>query len=478
MKKGFFIVVALLTLVLTKTVLLKPEAVFAHSNCSSWPTQGWASGCNCSVSYECDGNCGGVEGCGYCEIDPGGECVQYKSYSSGRCGPYCVPQCFSCDDARRTNRESCTVTCSHCSNNTTCSPCPTTPPPEKDTPTPKPSNPPPPTETPLPTITPTPTIIQPTQIITLAPTATPPQGVYQTLQENTTQRWICLNADPCSSSTSCSGKGDPTHRVRLYPKTDTKPFPGKPTYIFECLQTAQGLKCTTGNEALDNEILDSSFLPSLQTKYGYYFSGFFAADGETNATNPTQSSNNGEVGPFEWESATDQSLGRVFMAVNILDNNEISGYEGGQQQGSFIFESEEKTCIMIWWDPYGKVFDIDTLQPIPDVSITLLKKRNNSFSPVSETDVLGKINNPLKTLNDGSFAFHVGPGVYKLLVSKPGYLLITDPKKINSQVRMRYKNIYQGEEIVVQKTPPLINIALQKITLFNHPLLFFLQIFI
>jgi len=439
-----------------------------HSDCSGWPDSG---PCNCSATPDgCDGECGGTDGCGECSIDPGGDCVQYNPWSAGKCGPFCVPECFSCDDSQRTNRNECAVTCNHCSNTITCAACPTDVPGPTDEPEPSDK----PTRTPTsqtPTITPTPTTVQPTEIITLAPTATPDPSQPAPTGNAVDQRWVCLDEEPCSSSQTCSGLGDPSHRARLFVKEDTKPLANKETYIFECLQLTSGNICTSGDSAIDQQILINDYKTYLENNYGYLFSGFYQADGTSTATLPISSDVNGDIGTFEWESATTDNIGRIFFAVNQVSGGGQSGNEGGQQQASIIYSSENKSCTVIRWDPYGQVFDIDTLKPVAGINVVLYKKNGTEFKIVKPGEVLGGIINPFKSNKNGQYNFFITSGIYKLNIDNADYLIIFKTDKKTEAVK-KYKKIYDGGEIIITEKPPLLNIAVQKITIFNHPWLF------
>lgn len=281
------------------------------------------------------------------------------------------------------------------------------------------------TPTPTPTVVATPTPIQSSQTISIFPTPTRTANASSGSSASQDQRWVCLQASPCSKSTSqCSGNfvRDVGHRVKLTSKTDVKPLAGT-TYIVDCLQTSQGQRCTTGNSNLDRQVLGADNYSLYQSLYGYYFLGFFNQDGRTSVPNPIQTPSTGNIDVFEWESQTRDTLGHVFLAMNPFSgSNIVAGNQGGQQQTGLDFNVANKNCIMIKWDPQGQVFDSQTLKPLANVEITLLKKNSDSqFVVVNSSDVLGGITNPIKSSQDGSYSFFAPEGVYKIKAQAPNY---------------------------------------------------------
>jgi hypothetical protein len=296
------------------------------------------------------------------------------------------------------------------------------------------------TPTNTPTVTPTPTGIQPTQEISMIPTPTvnptvaipsgAPTGGTPNPINKLSQRWVCLKAEPCSDSASgCSAILD--HRVKLTVKTDrgddAKPIPNLPTYIFECIQTPNGHKCTTGDPQKDQEILGSTNYPLLAAAppagYGYSYGGMYFADGVSVAPNPIDDNATGDFGVREWESYTQTTAPRLFLAMNKFNPNTVGGEIGAQQQGILPFlQSGSKKCIQISWDPSGTVYDHLTLQPVVGAQVTLLMKGDDGqYKIVTGNDVLGGIQNPIATDANGAYNFMVPDGVYKIEVKKDGY---------------------------------------------------------
>lgn len=290
---------------------------------------------------------------------------------------------------------------------------------------------------------------------------------------------------------------------------NNKPLPNTDTYIIECLykntiigsgNDAQSVKgepigevyCTSGNSALDMKIFNRDNYSILKqslgqaedgnksclegsTNYVYAFRNFSSNTSiNTHLTQPVKSDANGNIGPIIWHSCSQNNLWRQFYTVNFFSDApqptappstvspSVSPVSvGGQQQGTLTFPTviqptaapETGECGTVIFDPYGRVFDSQSLEPIPDVSIELLKKRpDNTFTRMSATEIAGgNLINPQKTTVDGGYTFLVPDGSYKLTAADTNYVFPTDKTKIHSNVNKIYTDIYPtdtGEEIV------------------------------
>lgn len=287
-------------------------------------------------------------------------------------------------------------------------------------------------------------------------------------QPSSSQRWICLNVDWCIDMAAfqqgkyvpnpiCSPGGRNGHRVRLTAKSDAKPLPNKDTYIVECLSTANGEICTTGNTTTDTLVYGKDNTAVLNASDEYQFQGIFLPDGVTATTNPVTSLGNGDINPVEWQSYS-KGNSRKFLALNYIDPADNGNWlgQGGEQQGTFSFETQSnlKNCVSIMWDPYGRVFDSKTLEPIPGASVMLLKKRDsNIFTQLLRGEVMGgAIDNPYLTKQDGAFSFVVPDATYKLSVIQQNYTFPA-ANSVNPNYIRVYSDIYPdqtGVEIIQQ----------------------------
>lgn len=253
------------------------------------------------------------------------------------------------------------------------------------------------------------------------------------------ERWVCLKAEKTAGHTAT---------VSVDPAT--KPLANNNTYVFECLSTSE---CTSGNAAIDQEVFGKNNLEAMLANYGYHF------EGSSLPSNPTMTNGSGDITPFTWKSSTEHGHARRWLALNYFDPtptpSTATGNEGGQQLGTFDFEAviNNSDCVSLSWDPYGRVFDSSTLNPVSGANVTLLKKRdNNSFTLMTSADLLGgNIINPQTTKEDGGFSFVVPDGTYKLSVTQGKYVFPEQLANIQSNYVQIYSDIYPdptGEEIV------------------------------
>lgn len=251
------------------------------------------------------------------------------------------------------------------------------------------------------------------------------------------ERWVCLKAEKTAGHTAT---------VSIDP--ETKPLADSETYIFECLSTSE---CTSGNATVDQEVFGKNNYQEMQNTYGYGFKH------STLPSNPTMSNSDGEITPFEWKSWTTRKQARRWLALNYFDPipQTATGKANTQQIGTFSFEEavNKSDCVSLSWDPYGRVFDSSTLDPVSGATVTLLKKReNNVFTQMTPADVLGgNIVNPQTTIEDGGFSFVVPDGTYKLLVTQGEYIFPEQLVNIHSNYTRIYSDIYPdptGEEII------------------------------
>lgn len=271
------------------------------------------------------------------------------------------------------------------------------------------------------------------------------------------QRWMCLDAHYCSDdSAGCAGVGNRWHRARLTTKEGAEALPNSDTYVVECFTVNNQVLCTTGNEAGDTKVFGASNLTKLNSAINYQFEGMFKSDGQTAAPNPTKADATGKIGSVEWQSFSKYTA-RKFLAVNFFSGeNAQPGSAGGQQQGTLEFEVAKSDCVAINWDPFGRVFDAQTLEPIKGAVVTLMMKNGSSYKTATNADFGGfsAITNPQNTKADGLFEFVVPDNTYKLQVSAPGYTFpLTSLSSLNSGYSRIYKDIYPAQtgEDIVQK---------------------------
>lgn len=143
------------------------------------------------------------------------------------------------------------------------------------------------------------------------------------------------------------------------------------------------------------------------------------------------------------------------------------GSENTQQLGTieFSFTEEEiegsiKDCDVISWDPFGRVFDSESLEPMSDVNVTLIDDKTDKpavmrFNPNFDvTDLRGLFN--IQVENEGLF---------RLEVDKPLTHMFADSAKINPKYVNIYSDIYKKDAVFEEKAgvPTHHDIPLQPI---------------
>jgi hypothetical protein len=155
------------------------------------------------------------------------------------------------------------------------------------------------------------------------------------------------------------------------------------------------------------------------------------------------------------KSYTPSSQTHLFYAVQFGDNTADSNSEATEattvalKLATFVPEQptgqgEPENCVSIRWDPYGRVFDAVSLEPIPNIAVTLLDK-DKVVIPTQPG-----IKNPFIVAEDGAFSFFVEDGTYFL---KPDTINFQFPVSatILSSLKNRqdvYTDLYSGEPIV------------------------------
>jgi len=267
------------------------------------------------------------------------------------------------------------------------------------------------TPTPIPTNTPTPTPI-PTKgwdAVTGVPTSAPRQ---EQRVGTTAYTWICLKASQTANSaygeTLLTGDGFPT---------------GKNIYIVGCIQTSSGFKCTTGNASYDD-------LLGIQKSSEHTFTSQNPI--VLNATNSLS---------VTVTSTSTNVTNHVFYAVYQGTGAEMTGDATSLQYGTFNFSQDYKKCVTIRWDPYGRVFDAKSLEPIPNINISILDSAKNLVQ-------LPGVGNPVTTGANGFFNFFVEAGQYYLKLDLLSSYSFTTSPSLNSNYGKAYSNLYKPDEII------------------------------
>jgi len=246
------------------------------------------------------------------------------------------------------------------------------------------------------------------------------------------QTWRCLKWEMYNGSINPGGINH--HRVTL----SGEDFPiNKDIYIVSCIDTTDGPKCTSGNNDYDQTLVfGENNYTNLQNGTTSPLPFGFIVDGGSKRTLPE--------GKLEAIAAswTKQSTDHSFYGVTINQAQTLEGIGASLQYGTFKFKQDTDKCTAVRWDPYGRIFDSQSLEPLPNVTISILDtNKNRVLIPA----------NPQITLADGSFNFLVEAGNYFLSPNIPaGYTFTSNPNLHPNYIKA-YFDIYKPEEIITEK---------------------------
>lgn len=301
-------------------------------------------------------------------------------------------------------------------------------------------------------------------------------------QAKPVQQWHCLQTAHCSDPGTNCGTGPsvvPGHRVLLNTKVGDLPTRNAQTTPFVCVATQEGNICTSGDDDWDLLTVGYRGLSRLKTLTSYEFQGLFGTRGTTKVSaRDIYANDQGKlsiiakqsrnfqlipevlavatmgnkyqlVEPLEMQDYTPVSHLRKWVALNLIAPQQIEMGQGGEQQGTFTFAGALARCASIAWDPYGIVFDSQSLEPVMGIQVSLLKQRDNGqFTLASGEDVVS-ILNPVTTVEDGAFEFYVPNGTYRLGLKAPNFIF-PSIAKLNPNYSKIYSDVYHGENIVEQ----------------------------
>ncbi len=241
--------------------------------------------------------------------------------------------------------------------------------------------------------------------------------------------WQCLESKKTGSHTA----------VLTAKKTNQFPPPGTDVYIVECIATDAGDKCTTGVANTDQFLFrNTNDLTYLKSQYKYELQNVSPAM-------PVKSTTDGKIPTVSWTSEVHPTTGHRFFGVSIIPELMANQqYSPGLKLTTFYFTNASEECGSLRWDPYGRVFDSKSLEPINNVVVTLYEKTGDILKVVALPGVI----NPQYTLQDGFFNFVVPDGTYVLKPQISSHTFPNTPSFLNPNYTKAYSDIYRGEDIV------------------------------
>jgi hypothetical protein len=155
------------------------------------------------------------------------------------------------------------------------------------------------------------------------------------------------------------------------------------------------------------------------------------------------------------KSFTPSSQDHLFYAVQFGDDTANENSEATEattvalKLATFVPEQpvaqgNPENCNTIKCDPYGRVFDAVSLEPIPNLAVTLLDKDKSAIPSQPG------IKNPFIVAEDGAFSFFVEDGTYFLKPDALSFQFPASSTVINSLKNRQdvYTDLYSGEPII------------------------------
>lgn len=190
-------------------------------------------------------------------------------------------------------------------------------------------------------------------------------------------------------------------------------------YIVGCIDTANGIHCTTGDTALDDFLNNIPGGDQMSPDSSHQFKAL---------QNPIKTDANGDLTNVIVRSYTPLATNHYFNGYYISDveitptpivSPTIVGSDLTIKQSTIDFEKLSPTPrpravrVPMRNDPKGRFFDSKSLEPIPEGELSLLSSLKKIF-------IYPKLENPQKVKINGEFNFWVPNGIYYLdIIKKP-----------------------------------------------------------
>ena len=204
-----------------------------------------------------------------------------------------------------------------------------------------------------------------------------------------------------------------TNKTNCPNPQDCKLPSGVPIYVKVCTGVeSDGLisqECTTSIPEIDAKY--SLTGSSIILSYPDNPTGEFFTDAQGNITINGVISNIAGFTTYNFYAIFDPQL----MGSGGNDTAVITGQAASQQLGttqftlaSFTAGDNKESCASIYWDPYGRVFDSRSLEPMSGIEIRALTGLN--------PEILANVSpaNHVKSKDDGVYTFLTQPGTYYL----------------------------------------------------------------
>lgn len=324
------------------------------------------------------------------------------------------------------------------------------------------------------------------------------------------QQYTCLQSYICHDTVVSNNNGEPTptrvankcpdmsdaHTVQLKTENYIPPFvssdptnpdavktankgyyvevlliPDDPKPVGGKLGSVKGATSTTGTVAGDVALgycSDPKCGPGTRNVerlasdpvISYQFKGLFGPDQKTPLSNPITIPADGHIPVAYWNDArggyeaAQGSGGRIWQStrsyyyfVSTLASEESKSEKIGEQQGTFKVTAEDTNCVIVRYDPFGRVFDAQTLEPVAGVQLSMLKPDGSlvtsaDFPAPTPGAAPVTLFNPLPaTTSTGAYNILLPNGQYKMSVSKG----TIDATNVHPKYTAAYSDLYKGD---------------------------------
>ena len=121
------------------------------------------------------------------------------------------------------------------------------------------------------------------------------------------------------------------------------------------------------------------------------------------------------------------------QAAGTTTSLKLASFIGENADG--IPSGVNSNCTTVSWDPYGRIIDSYTLEPIRDVLVSLKNANANNVLSLTKNPSDPTFRNPFSSNSQGGFNFAVVPGTYYLYLAHPDFIFpIEDPAVYNQAV--------------------------------------------
>lgn len=227
-----------------------------------------------------------------------------------------------------------------------------------------------------------------------------------------------------------------SHNVKL---TKSGAPTNKDIFIVGCIVANDTAYCQTGDAATDAAVKKLNF--PINPFPGHDFVVF--------GNNPIRTTDGNILALAH--SQTPHGEAHAFYGVFAATVTQTGGQASTLQYGTFDLGMDPGKCASIHWDPSGRVFDAQSLEPLPNTQVSLLDSSHKLVPEVQPDPVTNKCTpadntkplkcgekNPQVTDSDGLFNFDVLDGTYYVQSLKSTYTFPVDLAQVHPNYAKAY----------------------------------------